>query len=288
MASQIRAVQRTQLGNGFAEWAGEIMQMVARAYRSRKFASRSGSLHAKIVRMGAVGIAAGCAGAVAVAAGAAAWSAMAPSSQIFGPTIRNTQDSGAIALTFDDGPNPAVTPALLEVLEQNDVRATFFVLGKFVRALPELALEIVARGHTIANHTETHPRLAFLPATKVREELMQCRDAIASATTRDTEWMRPPFGFRGPNLNSVVREMGFGGVVMWSRWAWDWKPQPAGPVIRRLRRVQGGDIVLLHDGDHRRVDGDRQHTVTAMEYWLPRWRDAGMRFVTLNDWKRKS
>jgi len=238
--------------------------------------------------MGAAGIAAGCAGALALAAGAGAWSVMAPSSQIFGPTIRKTQDPGAVALTFDDGPNPAVTPALLEVLEQNGVRATFFVLGKHVRAFPELALEIVARGHTIANHTQTHPRLTFLPAAKVRDELLQCRDAIASATTRDTQWMRPPFGFRGPNLNAVVRGMGFAGVVMWSRWAWDWKPQPSGPVIRRLRRVRGGDIVLLHDGDYKRLDGDRQHTVTAMEYWLPRWREAGTRFVTLDDWNQNS
>ena len=262
--------------------------MVARAYRSRNFALRGAGLHAKIRRMGAVGIAAGCAGAVIAAAGAAAWSTMAPSSQIFGPTIRKTQDPSAIALTFDDGPNPAVTPALLEVLEQNSVHATFFVLGTRVRAFPGLAVEIISRGHTIANHTETHPRLTFLPATRVRDELLRCREAIASATTRDTQWMRPPFGFRGPNLNAVVREIGFAGVVMWSRWAWDWKPQPAGPVIRRLRRVQGGDIVLLHDGDYRRPYGDRQHTVTAMEYWLPRWRDAGMRFVTLDDWKRNS
>src|SRR5271156_57347 len=134
--------------------------------------------------MGAVGIAAGCAGAAALAAGAGAWSGMAPSSQIFGPTIRKTQDSGAIALTFDDGPNPAVTPALLEVLEQNSVHATFFVLGTRVRAFPELAVEIISRGHTIANHTETHPRLTFLPATRVRDELLRCREAIASATSR--------------------------------------------------------------------------------------------------------
>ena len=86
----------------------------------------------------------------------------------------------------------------------------------------------------------------------------------------------------------ALRALGFAGVVMWSRWAWDWKPQPAGPVIQRLRRVRGGDIVLLHDGDYRRLEGDRRHTVAAMEYWLPRWRDRGMRFVTMDDWKRNS
>lgn len=216
----------------------------------------------------------------------AAWGAVAPSSQIFGRTIRHTQDAGAIALTFDDGPNPTVTPALLEVLEKNSVRATFFVVGKHVRAFPELAVEIVARGHTIANHTDTHPRLVFLPAPRVREELARCNDAIAAAVRKEILWMRPPYGFRGLNLDAVARGLGFAGVVMWSRWAWDWKAQPAGPVIERLRRVRGGDIVLLHDGDHRRLQGDRRHTAAAVEYWLPRWRDAGMRFVTLDDWKR--
>jgi peptidoglycan-N-acetylglucosamine deacetylase len=236
--------------------------------------------------MGALGIAAGCAGVVAAAAGVAAWGAVAPSSQLFGRTIRRTQDDGAIALTFDDGPNPAVTPALLEVLQQNSVRGTFFVIGRHVRAFPDLVVEILGRGHAIANHTETHPRLALLPAATVREELLRCREAIGSVTPREILWMRPPFGFRGLNLDGVARELGFAGVVMWSRWARDWKPQPAGPVIERLRRVRGGDIVLLHDGDYRRLEGERQHVVTSMEYWLPRWRDAGLRFVTLDDWKR--
>ncbi|MGH9866461.1 MAG: hypothetical protein ACRD4H_13715, partial [Candidatus Acidiferrales bacterium] len=98
----------------------------------------------------------------------------------------------------------------------------------------------------------------------------------------ELRWMRPPFGFRGPQLDGVVREFGYSGVAMWSKWAWDWKPQPAQPVIHRLRHVTGGDIVLLHDGDHRLLKGDRRHTVTALEHWLPRWKDGGLRFVTLD------
>lgn len=71
--------------------------------------------------------------------------------------------------------------------------------------------------------------------------------------------------------------------MMWSVWAQDWKAQPADPVIRRLRRVRGGDIVLLHDGDHRALAGGRRHTVEALEYWIPRWQDNGLRFVTLEE-----
>lgn len=100
--------------------------------------------------------------------------------------------------------------------------------------------------------------------------------------------MRPPFGGRGPALDRAASASGITGVVMWSKWAWDWKVQPAEPVIERLRRVRGGDIVLLHDGDHRVAEGDRRHTVRAVEYWLPRWKDAGLRFVTVDDWNQKS
>jgi peptidoglycan/xylan/chitin deacetylase (PgdA/CDA1 family) len=188
-----------------------------------------------------------------------------------------------VALTFDDGPNPAATPALLDLLDKYDACATFFLIGRHVRAFPALAREIVARGHAIGNHTETHPSLIFLSRVKLREELNRCREAILSAVGGgELRWMRPPFGFRGPQLDAVVRELGYSGVAMWSKWAWDWKPQPAEPVIHRLRRVIGGDIVLLHDGDHRLLEGDRRHTVAALAHWLPRWKDAGMRFVTLD------
>jgi len=221
----------------------------------------------------------------AVFGGAAvgAWGAVHPRSQLFGRTVRTTGDASTVALTFDDGPNPAATPALLDLLDKDDARATFFLIGQHVRAFPALAREIAARGHAIGNHTETHPSLIFLSRAKLREELNRCREAILSAVGgTEPRWMRPPFGFRGPPLDAVVRELGYSGVAMWSKWAWDWKPQPAERVIHRLRRVIGGDIVLLHDGDHRLLEGDRRHTVAAIAHWLPRWKDAGMRFVTLD------
>jgi peptidoglycan-N-acetylglucosamine deacetylase len=223
------------------------------------------------------------AGAVALGgAGVAAWGGVHPQSQLFGNTIRFTGDSAAVALTFDDGPNPGVTPGLLKLLDAHGVQATFFLIGSHVRAFPKLTRAIAACGHQIGNHTETHPNLALLSPRTIARELNLCREAISSAVGRETRWMRPPFGFRGPQLSGVVRGLGYSGVVMWSKWAWDWKPQPAAPVIHRLRVVAGGDIVLLHDGDHRLLEGDRHHTVTALAYWLPRWKDAGLRFVTLD------
>lgn len=223
--------------------------------------------------------------AALVAAGgvlAGGWGAIAPPSQLFGRTIRYTGNPKTIALTFDDGPNPAITPGLLDLLDRYDVRATFFLIGRFVRACPQLAAEIAARGHVLANHTENHPSLTFSSPQRIAGELARCREAIQSAAGRDVAWMRPPFGFRGPQLNRVVRRAGYAGVVMWALWLWDWFPQPAERVIRRLRRARGGDIVLLHDGDYRELGGDRRHSVAALEYWLPRWKEVGREFVTLD------
>jgi peptidoglycan/xylan/chitin deacetylase (PgdA/CDA1 family) len=223
------------------------------------------------------------AGAVAIGGGGLLFRAgMHPESQLFGSTIRFTGDSRSIALTFDDGPNPGVTPGLLHLLDAHEVRATFFLIGRHVRAFPKLAREIAARGHQIGNHTETHPNLTFLSPSRITHELALCDEAIESTVGRRPRWVRPPFGMRGPQLAGVVRRRGYAGVVMWSKWAWDWDPQPAAPVIHRLRVVGGGDIVLLHDGDHRNLEGDRHHTVAALAHWLPRWKDAGLRFITVD------
>ena len=226
-------------------------------------------------------------GVAAAGAGIAAWGAVGASSQLFGPTIRHTSSPRKIALTFDDGPNPAVTPQLLALFDRHHVRATFFLIGKFVRAFPELVREISSRGHLIGNHSETHANLFFQPSGGIRDELARCQDAIATAIHGQPPLcMRPPYGFRNPMLRGEVTRAGMSGVVMWSKICWDWKPQPPGRLIATLSQVAcldqpRGDVVVLHDGDHRAPGGDRLHVVAALEYWLPRWRDAGMEFVTI-------
>jgi peptidoglycan/xylan/chitin deacetylase (PgdA/CDA1 family) len=226
-------------------------------------------------------LAGGCAAAIA---GVFAWAVVAPSSQLFGPTIRRTGDPAAVALTFDDGPNPAITPAMLDLLERYDAHATFFQIGERVRAFPALSREIAQRGHSLGNHTDTHPRLTFLSPRRIRHELARCNEALIAATGQTVRWMRPPYGYRGPQLERTVRgRNGHAQVVMWSNSPRDWKPQPTERMINRLRHVRGGDIVLLHDGDHRTPEGDRHHTVAALAYWLPRWKDAGIRLVSLDE-----
>ncbi len=245
----------------------------------------------------------------AACAGTAAWAALAPTAQLFGPTICRTPRASALALTFDDGPNPAITPQLLALLERHRARATFFLVGRWARACPELVREIAARGHAIGNHTDTHPNLLFLPPARIAEELARGRESIAAALgsaspAPSLRLMRPPFGFRGPQLAAAARRAGLR-VAMWSLTGHDWTPQPPSGLIRRLARVklpspdapgqaapaladsvrsQGcGDVILLHDGDFRRLGADRRHVLTALEHWLPRWQDAGLDFVTMDD-----
>ncbi|HWG59628.1 MAG TPA: polysaccharide deacetylase family protein [Candidatus Acidoferrales bacterium] len=221
--------------------------------------------------------------AASAAGGLFAWGAAVPSAQIFGRTVRRTGDLSTMALTFDDGPNPAVTPELLDMLDRHGASATFFLIGKRVRQFPDIAREIAARGHTIGNHTDAHPGLTLLSSRRIADELSRCDDAIAEAVNILPRWMRPPFGLRGPQLQRVLRQRRRISVAMWSRWARDWKPQQTHTVIQSLSRARGGDIVLLHDGDHRSTRGDRRHTIDALDYWLPRWKQAGIGFVKLDE-----
>jgi peptidoglycan-N-acetylglucosamine deacetylase len=202
------------------ENACEMSGIVTAAEWTAK-AAHAGTLVARMPGGGAV-----TAGAVALAAaGTLAWGAVAPSSQLYGRTIcrlgsgaggsTGKEDGGRrrIALTFDDGPNPAVTPRLLELLERYEAHATFFVIGRYARECPALVGEIASAGHSIGNHTDSHPDLLWMTPSAIRRELAACRDAVIRATGSAPRWMRPPYGFRGPQVAQVVRETGHEAMV---------------------------------------------------------------------------
>jgi len=232
---------------------------------------------------------------LAGAAAMTAYGATYPRSQLFGPVISHSDAARKLALTFDDGPNPAITPKLLELLTKYNARATFFVVGKFARQCPGLVKEAAAGGHVIGNHTETHPNLFFCGAQETREELRGCTDAIEQLLWAKPRWFRPPFGFRSPWLGEILHQHGMANVT-WSLIPGDWRSKPAGWLIDRMKPIAvraqahlhkpggavSGDILCLHDGDYSRLNGDREHTLKALEYWLPRWRDLGLEFVTMN------
>lgn len=228
--------------------------------------------------------------AAALAAGVTSFAAVHRSSQLFGETIRRTASPLQLALTFDDGPNPAITPRLLDLLDKFNAKTTFFVIGKFVRECPQLVQEISSRGHLVGNHTQTHPNLFWLSPGGVRSELQQCQDALRDTLGAPAKYFRPPFGLRNPWVVSTARELGMR-TVMWTLLPGDWYERPVEWLIPRLQSIAGnaenkvrrkaGDVLCLHDGAHRQLNGDRTRTLAALEYWLPRWRDLGLKFVTI-------
>jgi peptidoglycan-N-acetylglucosamine deacetylase len=231
--------------------------------------------------------------------GALAYGAAHPRAQLFGRTICGTNAPRKLAITFDDGPNPSITPKLLELLDRYNAKATFFLIGRYVRECPDLVQETVARGHEVGNHTELHPNLLWLNPTKVRVELRLCHDAIRSTIGRPAKWFRPPFGMRNPWVIPAARELGYR-TVMWTLIPGDWQEKPAEWLIPRMQAIADhaqrslgngskaaaagtGDVLCLHDGAHRELNGDRSRTLAALEYWLPRWRDLGLEFVTIGE-----
>jgi peptidoglycan-N-acetylglucosamine deacetylase len=235
--------------------------------------------------------------APAVAAGAAgliAYGAASPSSQLFGATLCRTNSPRKLAITFDDGPNPAITPKLLDLLDRHKVRATFFLIGAFARECPDLVRETSARGHLVGNHTETHPNLFWLRPPEIFVELRLCQSAIAGILGAPPKWFRPPFGLRNPWLAAAARRLALRSVT-WTVLPGDWRAQTDDWLIARMAPIAShakrtaagstgaGDVLCLHDGSHRRQNGDRTHTLAALEHWLPRWRDLGLEFVTIED-----
>ncbi len=228
---------------------------------------------------------------VAAAAGLAAYCAVYPRSQLFGSTISRTNSSRKLALTFDDGPNPAITPKLLDLLDLYKAKATFFVIGKHARECPEILKETAARGHVIGNHTDAHPNLFWLKPDQITVELRCCNYSIKAATGAAPRWFRPPFGVRNPWVIPAARELNQR-VVMWTLIPGDWRATSSEWLIPRMKVIAEhaankaattGDILCLHDGGHRQLNADRLPTLAALEHWLPRWRDLGLEFVTIED-----
>src|SRR5260370_18682828 len=139
--------------------------------------------------------------------GAIAYGAAHPRAQLFGQTICRTSSPRKLAITFDDGPNPAITPKLLDLLDRYNANTTFFLIGRDVRHCPKLVKETVARGHAVGNHTETHPNLLWQTPTHVRIELRLCHDASSNTVGAVPNWLRPPFGMRNPCVIPAARDL---------------------------------------------------------------------------------
>jgi peptidoglycan-N-acetylglucosamine deacetylase len=186
-----------------------------------------------------------------------------PRWRMFGDSLcRVPTTAKAVALTFDDGPDPDSTPALLDLLAHRRVRATFFCVGERVARYPELVRRIVAEGHRVENHSGQHNRWTNLfSVARLRLDTAQAQDAIRRVTGRAPELLRPPMGLTNQRVFRVAQELGLRVTGYWAR-GLDRRADPPDQVVARiLRRLRPGAIILLHDGG---VPAERLLAVVTM------------------------
>jgi len=224
---------------------------------------------------------------VVAAAGSLAYAVRGRSSSLFGASVyRGDRSRPRLALTFDDGPSES-TPTLLDILAGQNVPATFFMCGKNVRRCPKIARQVVAAGHEIGNHTDTHAKLYGRSPEFIYGEMAVAQETIVQVTGVTPKLFRAPYGARWFGVGNAQRRLGLLGV-MWTVIGRDWK-WPAARVSRRLlARSSNGAILCLHDGRQTRRAPDIRATIEALETVLPELKDRGFQFETVSEMLRIS
>ncbi|HEX4031681.1 MAG TPA: polysaccharide deacetylase family protein [Terracidiphilus sp.] len=225
-----------------------------------------------------------------VAAGGFAYASHWPSSHLFGRALTAPARPGELALTFDDGPNPACTPQLLDTLAAHHVQATFFLLGGFAQSQPELVRRIAGEGHLIGNHSWSHPDLSRTPARRIREELARTSGTLEQITGAPVRYFRPPYGARRPVVFRIARELGLI-PVLWNAMTTDWSEPAAERIsarlaqkIDRLTRAGRAVNIVLHDGGHRGLGANRNPSIQAAGRLIASYGQTHT-FVTLRAWE---
>jgi peptidoglycan/xylan/chitin deacetylase (PgdA/CDA1 family) len=187
-----------------------------------------------------------------------------------------------LVLTFDDGPHPDASGPILDVLAARSVRATFFLVGHNVRRSPDLARRMVAEGHEVGNHTDTHPKLPELDDACVEAEIASCQEAIDALVGVRPRVFRPTYGRYDGRVLEVCRAETLT-AVQWSAMVWDWlAPPPDLAADWFAQQLAPGAIVLLHDGASTRLDS-REATLAMLPRMLDVAEAAGYRWVPLGE-----
>lgn len=214
--------------------------------------------------------------AAATLAGPTVLTVTAPVRRQLLPRLAGISPLPHVALTFDDGPDGAGTPAVLDALARRQVRATFFLLGERVNREAALVRRMAAEGHEVAVHGWSHRTVALVPPRRLTAELTRARELVAEVSGQPVRWYRPPYGVWAPHAGSAARAAGLR-TVLWSTWGRDWEAgaTPASVVRRVEARLRPGGTVLLHD-TNRLGRGDWRTTLAATETLLDRWAARGL------------
>jgi peptidoglycan/xylan/chitin deacetylase (PgdA/CDA1 family) len=223
-------------------------------------------------------------GVLAVLLAVLAWQVFDVNAGLWVPTLyRAAKPVAAVALTFDDGPDPEFTPRVLEILRAKNVPATFFVIGLRARTRPDLLVQIDAAGHLVGNHTDRHGawfHFQLWPA--LRRDLAACSATVRGAIGKEPVFFRSPQGFKNPALGDVVREMGLK-VVGWQARGFDSIEHDADKIVRRIAsRIRPGGVVQMHDGPSVAGPESRRAMLVALPRVIDEIRASGLTFVPLD------
>ena len=191
------------------------------------------------------------------------------------PAPEPRADGKNVALTFDDGPHPRYTEKILEILKQNGVPATFFLVGKQMERYPDLVRKIARDGHEIGNHTYSHPDLTTLTKMELTAELKKTGDLAESITSEKMRYFRPPGGHYNPAVVETAEELGYK-MALWTVFPKDHASPPVNVIEERvLKEVKPNGVVLLHSGI--------ENTLRALPDLIVALRKEGFRFVKLSE-----
>ena len=191
---------------------------------------------------------------------------------------KNKNNYMKIALTFDDGPHPRYTPQILAILDEYNVKATFFTIGVNAINYPETMSAIIEHGHEIGNHTYSHPHVSCLNSETLREEVEKCESAIYGLTDYKTKLFRPPEGLIDADVRRVLRSLDYK-VILWDIDTHDWAHTSSADIAKNvITNVTSGDIILMHD-----YIGYNSPTPEALKLFIPELIKKGYKFVVVSE-----
>ena len=177
----------------------------------------------------------------------------------------------AVALTFDDGPNPNTTPVALELLKKYNAKATFFMVGKAVAGNEDIIKQVVAEGHQIGNHSWSHPLLTKISLEQAKSQINDTTEALKKASGQDVHIMRPPYG----GINSAIQAAVDQSFILWDIDTLDWKNRNTASIMKEVRKTQPGSIILMHDIHQTSIDA----LPTVLQYLT----EQGFELVTVDE-----